>query len=111
MTNRPLGDARLSSQLGDYKVYVYIKRVRSGRCTYHYLVIEEYLGDGKRRPIAHIPVNKILEAFNVEVDGLAPVKWCGGWDLNPRRPTPSGPKPDPFGQARAPPHRIPHLYC
>ena len=20
-------------------------------------------------------------------------KWCGGWDLNPRRPTPSGPKP------------------
>ncbi len=33
------------------------------------------------------------------------VLWCGGWDLNPRRPTPSGPKPDPFVQARAPPHR------
>ena len=30
--------------------------------------------------------------------------WCGGWDLNPRRPTPSGPQPDPFDQARAPPH-------
>ncbi len=30
--------------------------------------------------------------------------WCGGWDLNPRRPTPSGPEPDPFDQARAPPH-------
>ena len=30
--------------------------------------------------------------------------WCGGWDLNPRRPTPSGPKPDPFDLARAPPH-------
>ncbi len=29
--------------------------------------------------------------------------WCGGWDLNPRRPTPSGPQPDPFDQARAPP--------
>ena len=32
--------------------------------------------------------------------------WCGGWDLNPRRPTPSGPEPDPFDQARAPPHRF-----
>ena len=30
--------------------------------------------------------------------------WCGGWGLNPRRPTPSGPKPDPFDLARAPPH-------
>ena len=29
--------------------------------------------------------------------------WCGGWDLNPRRPTPSGPEPDPFDLARAPP--------
>ena len=31
-------------------------------------------------------------------------RWCGGWDLNPRRPTPSGPEPDPFDLARAPPH-------
>ena len=30
--------------------------------------------------------------------------WCGGWDLNPRRPMPSGPQPDPFDLARAPPH-------
>src|SRR5712691_8998292 len=22
-----------------------------------------------------------------------PVKWCGGWDSNPRRPSPQGPKP------------------
>ncbi len=29
---------------------------------------------------------------------------CGGWDSNPRRPTPSGPQPDPFDLARAPPH-------
>jgi 2-dehydropantoate 2-reductase len=29
--------------------------------------------------------------------------WCGGWGLNPRRPTPPGPQPGPFGQARAPP--------
>gem|GEM_PF-1583001 len=26
--------------------------------------------------------------------------------MNPRRPTPSGPQPDPFDQARAPPHPI-----
>ena len=32
------------------------------------------------------------------------VEKCGGWDLNPRRPTPSGSEPDPFDQARAPPH-------
>ena len=25
--------------------------------------------------------------------------------MNPRRPTPSGPQPDPFDLARAPPHR------
>jgi len=30
--------------------------------------------------------------------------WCGGWDLNPRRPTPAGPGPAPFDLARAPPH-------
>ena len=81
-------------------MYVYIKRVRSGGCTYYYLVVEEYLGPGKRRRIAHIPVRKILEEFNVDVEG---VNWCGGWDLNPRRPTPTGLKPAPFGQARAPP--------
>ncbi len=30
-------------------------------------------------------------------------QWCGGWDLNPRRPTPPGPQPGPFDQTRAPP--------
>ncbi len=32
--------------------------------------------------------------------------WCGGWDLNPRRPTPADLKSAPFVQARAPPHRV-----
>ncbi len=36
--------------------------------------------------------------------------WCGGWDLNPRRPTPSGPQPDPFDLARAPPLTVPFSY-
>ncbi len=53
--------------------------------------------------MAHIPVRKILEEINVGAEG---VRWCGGWDLNPRRPTPSGPKPDPFDQARAPPLQL-----
>ena len=33
-------------------------------------------------------------------------EWCGGWDLNPRRPTPPGPKPGPFDLARAPPRPL-----
>ncbi len=89
-----------SSQTGDFKMYVYIKRTKTNNWTYYYLVIEEYLGNGKRRQIAHIPLKKILEQFNVNAED---VRWCGGWDLNPRRPTPSGPEPDPFDQARAPP--------
>jgi len=42
--------------------------------------------------------------------------WCGGWDLNPRRPTPHGffmpygiPKPCPVGQARGTPASI-HIF-
>ena len=27
---------------------------------------------------------------------------CGGWDSNPRRTSPSGPKPDPFGHSGTP---------
>ncbi len=34
------------------------------------------------------------------------VLWCGGWDLNPRRPTPAGPEPAPFDLARAPPRPL-----
>jgi hypothetical protein len=83
--------------------YIYIKKVKRGSKLYYYLVIEEYLGNGKRRAIAHISLKKILESY-MKGDGKN-FPWCGGWDLNPRRPTPSGPKPDPFGQARAPPHQ------
>ena len=45
-------------------------------------------------------IAKLVEAVR---NGLL---WCGGWDLNPRRPTPSGPEPDPFDLARAPPHHF-----
>ncbi len=29
-------------------------------------------------------------------------EWCGGWDSNPRRTSPSGPEPDPFGHSGTP---------
>ena len=87
-----------SSQRVAGNMYIYIKRVRNGNCIYAYVIVEEYLGKGKRRTIAKFSLKKLLEQEGIEVD------WCGGWDLNPRRPTPSGPEPDPFGQARAPPH-------
>ncbi len=46
----------------------------------------------------------VVDAVNFFEEKLG--EWCGGWDLNPRRPTPSGPEPDPFDLARAPPHPL-----
>ncbi len=88
-------------------MYIFIKKVKHGDKTYYYLVIEEYDPQAKRkRVLLHLSLKKILEKFKEDgVIGAEPL-WCGGWDLNPRRPTPSGPQPDPFGQARAPPHSI-----
>ncbi len=84
-------------------LYVYVHKVKSKGRVYQYLVVEEYLGDGKRRVILRMrleeAVKRLLRTTEDRED------WCGGWDLNPRRPTPSGPQPDPFGQARAPPHQ------
>ena len=104
LTGGSTGGAPSSSQLGACNMYVYIKRVRSGGRVYYYLVVEKYEGKGRRRVLAHIPLKPILEGHGLE-------EWCGGWDLNPRRPTPSGPKPDPFGQARAPPRHDPRIPC
>ncbi len=103
MISRSPGEAPPSSQTGDCNLYVYVKKVHVNGRTYYYLVVEEYEGRGKRRRIAHISVQRIIK--EIVGDGAEGAKWCGGWDLNPRRPTPSGPQPDPFGQARAPPHR------
>jgi len=80
-----------ASKMG-FNVYVFIKTVRRDGKTYRYLVIEEYDPETKRkRVLLHLSLRKILERFKDEKDS----PWCGGWDLNPRRPTPSGPKPDP----------------
>ncbi len=64
-------------------LYLYIRTVKSKGKRYRYLVIEEYLGNGKRKTLLSMPVEQAIEKL----------LWCGGWDLNPRRPTPSGPKP------------------
>ena len=78
-------------------LYLYIREVRSRKTgrKYRYLVIEEYIGNGNRKTILSIPVEKAIENL----------LWCGGWDLNPRRPTPSGPKPDALRPCSAIPHR------
>ena len=62
-----------------------------GKTSYALLTAYEVLGDW----------DKVL--FERNKRGIEN-QWCGGWDLNPRRPTPSGPEPDPFDLARAPPH-------
>ena len=90
-----------------FKMYIFVKKVKHNGKTYYYLVIQEYDPlTKKKRTILHLSLRKILERFKEDgVIGALPL-WCGGWDLNPRRPTPSGPQPDPFGQARAPPPAI-----
>ncbi len=90
-----------------FKMYVFIKTVRQNGKTYRYLVIEEYDPRTKRKKVLlHLSLRKILEHFKNEVDDKATALWCGGWDSNPRRPTPTGLKPAPFDRARAPPHPL-----
>ncbi len=92
-------------------MYLYIHKVKAKGRIYEYLVIEEYLGGGERRVLLRVrkedAIRILLEHGK---DQSTPKEWCGGWDLNPRRPTPTGLKPAPFGQARAPPHPIYCLY-
>ena len=68
-----------------------VKKVKGN----YYLIKEWY------DPITGRKKSKCLG--NCEIIEELVENWCGGWDLNPRRPTPSGPKPDPFVLARAPP--------
>jgi hypothetical protein len=70
-------------------VSLYITRERKNNKTYRYLIIE----DKKQGVKLRFPIKTALQKL----------LWCGGWDLNPRRTTPSEPQSDPFGHARAPP--------
>ncbi len=85
--------------MGTQNLYLYIKQVRAKSKRYRYLVIEEYKGNGDRKTILSLPVDEAIKL----ILSCKQMKWCGGWDSNPRRPTPSGPQPDPFDLARAPP--------
>ncbi len=57
--------------------------MKSSKHVYRYLVIEEY-HNSKRKQLLRLPVEEAMKKL---------LQWCGGWDSNPRRPTPSGPKP------------------
>ena len=114
------------------KLYVYDQWREDGRIVSRYIGPLEKIIDSHRvvKPLDHfnyndlgLVIDKVLNAVlqevvnvnysdpNVVIDSLireisrvVVSFWCGGWGLNPRRPTPSGPKPDPFDLARAPPH-------
>ncbi len=80
-------------------MYVYVHTVKSKGRVYRYLVIEEYFGYGRRKTILRMRLEDaarlLLEAVNNE-------DWCGGWDSNPRRPTPTGLEPAPLGRSGTP---------
>ena len=101
--------------IGTSKMYLYVKTTRVGKKTYRYLILEQYVsknenkGKPKRIPILKLPVDEAIKLLLMISSYKSIREWCGGWDLNPRRPTPSGPKPDPFVLARAPPHSYIHV--
>ncbi len=68
------------------KLYVYLQGRENGK------IVTKYIG----------PLDKIAE-FYLRAKSQ---DWCGGWDLNPRRPSPADLKSAPFDQARAPPHQF-----
>ena len=96
--------------IGTSNMYLYIKKTRVGKKTYKYLILEQYVsknennGKPRRTPILKLPIEDAIKLLLTIALNPSIMKWCGGWDLNPRRPTPSGPQPDPFDLARAPPH-------
>ena len=84
--------------IGGWNMVFYRVRKIHGK---YYLVKEWYDPETKKRCCKSLGPCEAIERLLEHVGG-----WCGGWDLNPRRPTPSGPEPDPFVLARAPPHII-----
>ncbi len=79
-----------------------IKKIRYKDAVYYYLIKEWYDAEAKRKWSKLIGRCDELENV-VELLKSREGDWCGGWDLNPRRPTPAGLKPAPFDLARAPP--------
>ncbi len=50
-------------------------------------------------------------SVNTQNNSEKNIVWCGGRDLNPRRPMPTGPKPVSFDQTRTPPHCFLLYFC
>ncbi len=94
----------------------YIKKIKNKLYVYEWVNGEEkYIG-----PLDEIVLNYLASKAQIKVSGrvskrvlrqlakyiadnLQRNQECGGWDSNPRRPTPPGPQPGPFDLARAPP--------
>jgi len=73
-----------------------IKRQRYRDKTYYYLYKEWYDPEAKKKRSKLIGRCDELERLVVELEKLkqgVDNHWCGGWDLNPRRPTPAGLEP------------------
>ncbi len=89
--------------MGEEMVAFYrIKKIKYNDRIYYYLYKEWYDPEAKKRRSKLIGRCDELEEVVKQFKAMES-QWCGGWDLNPRRPTPSGPEPDPFDLARAPP--------
>jgi len=72
--------------VGNFETVFYrIKKVKGN----YYLVKEWYEPELKKKITKSIGPCRLIEELMMKFkEGF----WCGGWDLNPRRPTPSGPK-------------------
>jgi hypothetical protein len=89
--------------MGEEMVAFYrIKKIKYNDRIYYYLYKEWYDPEAKKKRSKLIGRCDELEGVVKQFKTMEN-QWCGGWDLNPRRPTPSGPEPDPFDLARAPP--------
>ncbi len=79
-------------------MYPYIKKSGSEQRTYCYLILEQHISPlennerQRRVQLLGLPVDDAIKPLLCVV-AVIEEQWCGGWDLNPRRPTPSGPKP------------------
>ena len=108
------GGRIVSKYIGPLEKIVDLRRVVKSRDSFNYNSFDEVIE--RVREEVRRGVVKQSQQFNYNdpnevIDSLARIVsrvvvnlWCGGWASNPRRPTPSGPKPDPFDLARAPPH-------
>ncbi|MEM4003930.1 MAG: hypothetical protein QW836_10115, partial [Ignisphaera sp.] len=66
-----------------------VKKQRYKDRIYYYLYREWYDAQEGKRKSRLIGRCDLLEEIVSRIDG----QWCGGWDLNPRRPMPAGLKP------------------